>query len=92
MAIQCTGIQLAGGIRHEHIAHLRWTQDNTNNAGICTRAQMIVLIERGGTAYVRDAYGNAAFLRVRSGEDGLRYVQAQLDGAWSESLLALPHF
>jgi len=92
MAIQCTGIQLAGGIRHEHIAHLRWTQDNTNNAGICTRAQMVVLIERGGTAYVRDAYGNAAFLRVRSGEDGLRYVQAQLDGAWSESLLALPHF
>lgn len=92
MAIQCTGIQLADGSGHERIAHIRWAQDNTNNAGICTRAQMVTLIERGGTAYVRDAYGNAAFLRVRIGEDGIRYVQAQLDGVWSESLLALPHF
>jgi hypothetical protein len=92
MAIQCTGIQLAGGLRHEHISNIRWAQDNTNNAGICSRAQMVTLIERGGTAYVKDAYGNAAFLRVRIDEEGQRYLQAQLDGAWGESLLALPHF
>lgn len=92
MAIQCTGIKLTGGFGHEHIANFRWAQDATNNAGICTRAQMVTLIEKGGTAYIRDAYGNAAFLRVRIGEDGLRYVQAQLEGVWSESLLALPHF
>lgn len=92
MAIQCTGIQLAGGNRHEHIAHIRWVQDNTNNAGICTRAQMIALIEKGGMAYVRDAYGNAAPLKVRLSQDGTKYVQAQMDGTWSDTLLALQYF
>lgn len=92
MAIQCTGIQIAGGMRHEHVTNIRWHQDKTNNAGICSRAQMITLVERGGTAYVRDTYGNAAPLKVRVSPDGTKYVQAQLDGAWSDTLLALPHF
>ena len=92
MAIQCTGIQFDGGNHHEHIVNIRWVQDNTRNAGICTRAQMVTLIEKGGTAYVRDAYGNAAPLRVRMSEDGIRYVQAQMDGAWSDTLLALQRF
>ena len=92
MAIQCTGIQLAEGNRHEHITNIRWAQDNTNNAGICTRAQMVELVERGGTAYVRDAFGNAAPLKVRISFDGVKYVQAHMDGSWSDTLLTLQHF
>lgn len=92
MAIQCTGIQICGGSQHEHIINFRWAQDNTKNAGICTRTQMIALIERGGTAYVRDAYGNPAFLRVRASEGGIRYIQAQMDGVWSDTLLKLQRF
>ena len=92
MAIQCTGIQLVGGTRHEHIINIRWGQDGTKNAGICTLAQMIIFVERGGAAYVRDAYGNVAPLGVRVSADGDKYVQTQIDGAWSESLLVLPRF
>jgi hypothetical protein len=92
MAVQCTGVQLVGGFQHEHVANLRWCQDGTKNAGICSREQMVTLLEKGGTAYVRDAFGNVAFLGVRTSPDGEKYVQTHSEKIWTDNLLALPHF
>jgi len=90
MAVHCTGIQLVGGSRHEHIANIRWAQDDSNNAGICTRAQMVVFVERGGVAYVQDMFGNIAVLGVRVNDVGNKYVQTHTDKIWTDNLLALP--
>jgi len=53
---------------------------------------MVAFVEGGGEAYVKDARGDVAFLRVRTSVNGIKYVQTYADGIWSDNLLALPRF
>lgn len=76
-----------GGEKHEHITHIK-VAVNT----VYTRAEMVAYVERGGRAYVRDASGDVAYLRVRTSSAGNKYVQTWADGIWKDNLLALPRF
>lgn len=89
--IRIVAIRQVGGRFHEHISELRWTQDEITTTD-STRAQMVAFVEGGGEAYVKDARGDVAFLRVRTSVNGIKYVQTYADGIWSDNLLALPRF
>lgn len=82
----------AGGYHHEHITLIRWVEDGTNTPKSSTRQEMVAFVEGGGRAYVRDARGDVAYLRVRISYAGNKYVQTYADGIWSDNLLALPRF
>lgn len=93
MAIRCTGIRMsAGGSRHEHITDIRWVEDGKATPQSSSRAEMVKFVEGKGKAYVRDARGDVAYLRVRTSSAGNKYVQTYADGIWSDNLLALPRF
>jgi hypothetical protein len=53
---------------------------------------MVAFVEHGEVAYIRDAFGNVAFLGVRVSASGDKYVQTHADGVWTDRLLALPRF
>jgi DNA helicase HerA-like ATPase len=81
-----------GGWHHEHITHIAWVQDGTVTEKTSTRAEMVAFVESGGKAYVKDAKGNKAYLRVRTSSAGNKYVQTYADGIPTDNLLALPRF
>jgi hypothetical protein len=84
--MRCMAIRLSnGGWHHEHITYI-W--DATGAAH--TRAAMVKFVADGGRAYVQDARGNKAYLRVRTSSAGNRYVQTVADGIYTDNLLALP--
>ncbi len=88
---KCIGIRMSiGGKHHEHITHIRWVDDVSNKGDTSTRADMVAFVEQGGKAYVRDAQGDVAFLRVRTSSSGTKYVQTYADGIFNDNLLALP--
>lgn len=82
----------AGGWHHEHITHIAWVPDGGGIEKVSTRAEMVTFVEGGGKAYVRDAKGNIAYLRVRVSSAGNKYVQTYADGIYTDNLLALPRF
>ena len=82
----------AGGRYHEHITHIMWVKDGTTTANVSTRSEMVAFVEQGGRAYVKDARGDVAYLRVRVSSAGNKYVQTYADGIWQDNLLALPRF
>jgi hypothetical protein len=82
----------SGGWHHEHITHIAWVQDGTAIENVSTRAEMVTFVEGGGQAYVKDAKGDVAYLRVRVSSAGNKYVQTYADGIFTDNLLALPRF
>jgi hypothetical protein len=90
VTIQFTAIRLAGSRRHEHISDLWWTNPSTQESGHGTRAQLVTWVEQGGKGYVEDRYGHRAYVEVRGGRPGPKYLQTKADGIWTDNLLALP--
>jgi hypothetical protein len=72
---------------HRAISHLGFT----DSAGRykTTRLEMYNFIEGGGKAYVKDRYGNVAYIGTATHE-GAKYVRTYADGKWTDNLLALP--
>lgn len=90
MAIRITAIRLSGGTTHEHIVHLWWTNPATSERGDGTRAEVVSMVEQGTKAYVDDAHGNRADVRVVTPATGAKYLRTYADGKWTDNLLALP--
>lgn len=76
---------------HEAISRLGWIEDSTNKTGIATRQEMYDFLKSNGTAYVKDVFGDVAFLSTRENIYGTRFVQTYADGIWKDNLLALPN-
>lgn len=74
---------------HEAITHLGWINENDNSRGRLTRQEMVKFIDGGGQAYVKDAYGNVAYLITVTSISGLRYVKTEPDSTTSNNLLEL---
>lgn len=92
MAYECTGIKMAPkGRHHSHIVEIRATNHDTGAIVRGTRQQWVDAVKDGVKAYVRDKYGNVAYLRVNH-VGTTEYVQTYADGKWTDNLLALPRF
>lgn len=91
MSIRITAIRLSGGISHEHIAHLWWTNQATGASGDNARGDIVAWIEhQNGKAYVEDERGYRVDVFVVTPNIGAKYLRTFADGRWSNNLLALP--
>lgn len=94
MSIRITCINKAGG-DHENpyvaISTLGWTNEATGATGKLTRLQMydLIVIEKE-RAYVKDSYGNVAYLQGEISAKGTKYVRTKADNVTSDNLLRLP--
>ncbi len=73
---------------HEGISRFGWVNDQTGQRGFSTRPEMVLFLEQGGRAYVRDRFGGAAMLIVRV-RLGRKYVKTIADGRETDNLLFL---
>lgn len=83
---------MSGGQLHEHITDLKGTNDLSQATEDHSRVWWVTYVENGGKAYVKDAKGDVAYLRVRQTASGTKYVQTYADGIWTDNLLALPTY
>ncbi len=94
MSVRITCIRKSGGYHddpHHAIEALGWINEETSDTGVSSRLQMYDFIKnRQGTAYVRDARGNTAYVGARENVHGTRYVQTYADRVWTDNLLSLP--
>lgn len=74
---------------HEAITHLGWINESTNESGKCTLKQMVDFLEKKNSAYVKDAWGNVAYLVVRISRFGNKFVKTLADGKETNNLLSL---
>jgi hypothetical protein len=74
---------------HEAITHLGWVEESTGKSDKCTRADMVDFLEKGNSAYVKDAWGNIASLVVRISRFGNKFVKTVADGRETNNLLVL---
>jgi len=93
MTVRITCINKDGG-NHENphvaITDLGWIEDGTNDEGKSSRLAMYDWIKnKGGKAYVRDAYGNTAWVGTAETVTGTKYVRTYRDSTWTDNLLAL---
>jgi len=93
MAIRITCINKEGGYHddpHHAITHLGWTADD-GKTGKSTRLELYDWLKnKGGSAYVRDGWGNQASVYPRENSAGTKFVQTYADNVWSDNLLSLP--
>jgi Protein of unknown function (DUF3892) len=96
MSIRITGIKKAGGRHfdpHHAIEDLAWVNEETGEKGVSTR--LIIydwILNKNGTAYVKDSRGNKAIVGARENTYGTKYVQTYADRVWTDNLLALPEY
>lgn len=92
MSVRITCINKDGGNHydpHEAISHLGWIDEITKKAGKATRMQMVDFLEKGGSAYVKDFWGNLTYLVIRISRFGNKYVKTVADGRETNNLLEL---
>ena len=95
MAIRITCINKADGQHydpHAAITNLGWVNDSTGETGKSTRQAVYDWLKQSATnqAYVRDGFGNVAYLGTRENQHGTQFVQTYRDRTWTDNLLALP--
>ncbi len=74
---------------NEAITHLGWINESNNKSGIATLQEMIKFLENQNDAYVKDGFGNIAYLVVRTSRFGNKFVKTIADGKESNNLLEL---
>ena len=94
MAVKITCIKKASG-DHENpyvaISSLGWVNEESGTSGSTSRIDMYAFIEdKGGIAYVKDAYGNKANLTTAISPKGTKYVKTIADYTKTDNLLQLP--
>jgi len=95
VAIRITCINKAGGQHYDpHVAitNLGWVNDSTGETGESSRQAVYDWLKQNPTnqAYVRDGFGNVAYLGARENQHGTQFVQTYRDQTWTDNLLALP--
>jgi Protein of unknown function (DUF3892) len=94
MAVRIHCINKSGGYHqnpHEAISYLGWINDETNNTGRSSRLEMYDwIVNKNGTAYVQDNYGNKAYVHGATSPAGNLYVRTYSDNTWTDNLLSLP--
>jgi len=95
MAVRITCINKADGWHddpHCAVSDLGWINDANGNTGKSTREAVYDWLKKSTSneAYVKDRYGNVAFLYPRENAYGTRFVQTYADKKWTDNLLALP--
>jgi hypothetical protein len=94
MAVKITCVNKDNGRHydpHEAITFLGWVNEQTRASGRSSLADMVNFLERqNGQAYVKDRFGNVAYLVVRVSSNGNKYVKTIADGKITDNLLNLP--
>jgi hypothetical protein len=95
MAIRITCINKAGGQHsdpHTAITNLGWVNESTGKEGKSTRLEIYKWLKENSAnqAYVKDQFGNVAYLGTRENQHGTQFVQTYRDKTWTDNLLALP--
>ncbi len=93
MAVKITCIDKPSGNLqdpHEAISQYGWFNETTQESGVASRDEMVDFMKKGGSAYVKDSFGNQAFCRLRQNIYGTEFLQTITDGKWSDNLLSLP--
>jgi hypothetical protein len=93
MSIRITCINKSGGYHenpHEAIQSFGWTNEQTGATGKSDREAMWKWVTDGGTAYVKDFYGNVAYVKARTNSRGTHFLQTVADGTQTDNLLSLP--
>ena len=95
MAIRITCINKAGGQHydpHTAITNLGWVNESNGKTGKNTRVEIYNWLKENpaNQAYVRDQFGNVAYLGTRENQRGTQFVQTYRDQTWTDNLLALP--
>lgn len=92
MAYRCLKIKMSpGGYHHSHILEITAVDDATGGRIVGSRQEWVNSVKSRHQAYVQDANGNRAYLRVNHiGQT--EYVQTYADGKWTDNLLALPRY
>jgi Protein of unknown function (DUF3892) len=93
MSIRITCINKANG-HHEdpHVAieYLGWANETNGNQGKSTRLEIYNWLKEGGQAYVKDRFGNKAYLVPKVSWSGNPFVQTVADNTPTDNLLQLP--
>jgi len=92
MAVRVTCINKSGGWHdnpHEAISHFGWINEENGQVGKNDRESMWQFLMDGGTAYVRDAYGNVAYVYPKTNRYGTKYLQTEADRTPTDNLLKL---
>jgi hypothetical protein len=92
MSVRITCIKKSGGYHenpYEAISTFGWTNEQTGESNSTDREQMWKWVTEGGEAYVRDAYGNVAWVRAKTNSRGTHFLQTEADGKPSDNLLHL---
>lgn len=94
MSVRITCISKDGGNHdnpHTAITDLGWVNEQSGERGSSTRLQMYDWIKnKGGDAYVKDAYGNVVRVGTAETALGTKYVRTYADRTWTDNLLSLP--
>ena len=95
MAIRIMCINKAGGQHydpHTAITNLGWVNESDGKTGKNTRVEIYNWLKEkaANQAYVRDQFGNVAYLGTRESQHGTQFVQTYRDKTWTDNLLALP--
>ena len=94
MTVRITCINKEHGLHddpHVAIESLGWTNEQTGESGKSTRIQVYDwLKDKGGVAYVKDRFGNKAYLVPRVSRYGNPFVQTVADNTPTDNLLSLP--
>jgi hypothetical protein len=89
--VQITAIHMVGGVRHEHIADVRWTNIDTKETGQATRQQMVDWLRQSSSNHAW-VYGGGRWIEVRVVNANPPYIQTYADDVPTDNLLALPRY
>jgi catechol-2,3-dioxygenase len=90
MSVEITAVHMSGGDKHEHIANVKWTNQQSSGTGTSTRAVMVDWIEnKKGQAVVTDGKNT---VNVGVVDATPKYLRTYADGIWTDNLLALPRY
>ena len=73
--------------RHTAISKLGWA--GQGSFGYMSRAEMYDWLKQGGSAFVRDRFGNVAYLITAVTRLGTKYVKTVADETKADNLLSL---
>jgi len=94
MTVRITCIKKDSGDHENHytaISTLNWINEDTRQTGSTSRLDMYdYVVNKGGSAYVKDIYGNKAYLIGEISSKGTKFVKTRADNVVSDNLLKLP--
>ena len=96
--IQIYERHMVGGIEHEHIANVKWINQEASpkKYGESTRAEMVEWLDKSddNLAYVEDrtVTGKRAYVGTIHPSGRPAYIRTYADKKWTNNLLSLPEY